>query len=67
MLRYSAVGSPDTVAEKLQNVITQTGVDELMVTGLFADHAARLESLALTAEVRDRLNAAATLNQVASV
>jgi luciferase family oxidoreductase group 1 len=67
MLRYSAVGSPDTVADKLQNFITQTGVDELMVTGLFADHSARLESLALAAEIRDRLNAAATLNQAVGV
>jgi len=61
MLHYSAVGSADTVTEKLQKFITQTGVDELMVTGLFADHTARLESLALTAEIRNRLNAAATL------
>ena len=59
MLSYSAVGSPETVAARLQDIIAQTAVDELMVTGLFADHAARLESLALTAEIRDRLNAAA--------
>lgn len=59
MLSYSAVGSPETVAARLQEIIAQTAVDELMVTGLFADHAARLESLALTAEIRDRLNAAA--------
>src|SRR5690606_32636630 len=52
MLSYSAVGSPATVAERLQDIIAQTGADELMVTGLFADHAARLQSLALTADIR---------------
>jgi luciferase family oxidoreductase group 1 len=63
MLKYSAVGSPDTVAAQLSHIIEQTGVDELMVTGLYADHAARLESLALTAEIRDRINAAADLSK----
>jgi luciferase family oxidoreductase group 1 len=58
MLRYSAVGSSETVAEQLAGFIAQTGMDELMVTGLFADHAARLESLTLTAEIRERINAA---------
>ena len=56
MLSYSAVGSPDTVAARLQDILAQTAADELMVTGLFADHAARLESLALTAAIPDRLN-----------
>jgi alkanesulfonate monooxygenase SsuD/methylene tetrahydromethanopterin reductase-like flavin-dependent oxidoreductase (luciferase family) len=56
MLACSAVGSPDTVTAKLQGFIEQTGMDELMVTGLYADPAARLESLALTAQIRDRLN-----------
>lgn len=59
MLRYSAVGSPENVAPQLQSFLDQTGADELMVTGLFADHAARLESLALTAQIRDRINAGA--------
>ncbi|HEY1181253.1 MAG TPA: LLM class flavin-dependent oxidoreductase [Rhodocyclaceae bacterium] len=61
MLRYSAVGTPEAVAAQLQSFLDQTGADELMVTGLFADHAARLESLALTAQIRDRLNAGAAL------
>ncbi|MDE2598753.1 MAG: LLM class flavin-dependent oxidoreductase [Rhodocyclaceae bacterium] len=59
MLSYSAVGSPDHVAAQLQRFLDLTEADELMVTGLFADHAARLESLALTAKIRDRINAAA--------
>lgn len=61
MLRYSAVGTPEAVATQLQNFLDLTGADELMVTGLFADHAARLESLALTAQIRDRLNAGAAV------
>ena len=58
MLRYSAVGAVDTVTDQLAGFIAQTGMDELMVTGLFADHEARMQSLTLTAEIRDRLNAA---------
>jgi luciferase family oxidoreductase group 1 len=58
MLRYSAVGSTETVAKQLVGFIAETGMDELMVTGLFADHAARLESLTLTADIRKRINAA---------
>ena len=58
MLRYSAVGAPETVVQQLTGFIADTGMDELMVTGLFADHAARLESLTLTAEIRERINAA---------
>src|SRR5690606_10525930 len=61
MLRYSVVGAPDQVAEGLQQIIEETGADELMITGLYADQQARLESLALTAEIRDRINAAAQL------
>lgn len=57
MLRYSAVGTPASVAEQLAVFMAETGMDELMVTGLFADHAARLESLKLTAEIRERLAA----------
>jgi luciferase family oxidoreductase group 1 len=59
MLSYSAVGSSATVAARISQILAQTEVDELMVTGLFADHSARLNSLALTAAIRDRLNAPA--------
>lgn len=58
MLRYSAVGTAETVAKQLAGFIAETSMDELMVTGLFADHAARLESLTLTAEIRERLSTA---------
>ena len=52
---YAAVGSPETVRLKLARFIAQTGVDELIVTAQIFDHAARLRSFELVAEVRDTL------------
>ena len=54
-LLYSAVGGPDTVRRKLADFTALTGVDELMVTGMMYDNAARIRSLEIVAEVRDRL------------
>jgi alkanesulfonate monooxygenase SsuD/methylene tetrahydromethanopterin reductase-like flavin-dependent oxidoreductase (luciferase family) len=56
-LSCSAVGSPDVVAERLKTLIAETGADELMTTGQIYDHAARLRSFEIAAEVRDRLAA----------
>ena len=50
-LQYSMVGSPDTVRERLKAFIATTGVDELMVTGQIYDHAARLRSFEIAAQV----------------
>ncbi|HEU4597268.1 MAG TPA: LLM class flavin-dependent oxidoreductase [Pyrinomonadaceae bacterium] len=57
-LRYSFVGSPETVRRGLEGFIEQTQADELMLTAQIFDHAARLRSFQLAAEVRDRINAA---------
>lgn len=54
-LRYSAVGAPDTVRAEIRRFLDLTGVDELMVTAQIYDHAARLRSFELLAEVRDTL------------
>jgi len=54
-LSCSAVGSPDVVEQKLKALIAETGADELMTTGQIYDHAARLRSFEIAAEVRDRL------------
>ena len=54
-LSVSAVGSPDVVEEKLKALIAETGADELIATGQIYDHAARLRSFEIAAEVRDRL------------
>jgi luciferase family oxidoreductase group 1 len=50
--RESIVGSLDTVRRGVTAFLERTGVDELMVTGAIYDHAARVRSLELTAEVR---------------
>jgi luciferase family oxidoreductase group 1 len=57
-LLYSAVGGPDTVRKQLTDFIALTGVDELMVTGMAFDNAARIRSLEIVAEVRGRMETA---------
>jgi luciferase family oxidoreductase group 1 len=56
-LAVSFVGSPATVERGLRAFLADTQPDELMVTGLFHDQAARLRSLEITAEVRERIAA----------
>lgn len=53
-LRYSFVGSVATVAAALAPFLAQTQPDELMVNVHVFDQPARRQSLALTAEIRDR-------------
>jgi len=50
-LRESVVGSPQTVKSGIAAFIERTGVDELMVTGQIYDHAARLRSFEIVAQV----------------
>ncbi|MFL1874451.1 LLM class flavin-dependent oxidoreductase [Hansschlegelia beijingensis] len=59
MLAYSFVGSSETVERGLAGFLDQLKPDELMITGHVFDSAARVRSLALTAEIRDRLNGGA--------
>jgi alkanesulfonate monooxygenase SsuD/methylene tetrahydromethanopterin reductase-like flavin-dependent oxidoreductase (luciferase family) len=54
-LRYSAVGSPETVRRWLESFIELTKADEIMVTAQIFDRSARLRSLDLLAGVRDAL------------
>jgi luciferase family oxidoreductase group 1 len=54
-LMYSFVGSADTIEQGLRAFLAKTNPDELMVAGHFHDHAARLRSLEIAAEVRDRI------------
>lgn len=56
-LSCSFVGSPATVGQGLREFLAKMQPDELMIAGHFHDHAARLRSLELTAQVRDRLEA----------
>jgi luciferase family oxidoreductase group 1 len=57
-LALAVVGSPETVRRGLDAILTRTSADELMVTAQIFDHAARVRSFALVAEVRDTLAAA---------
>ena len=58
-LRYTFVGTADAVGDGLQAFLDRVRPDELMVTGIFHDHAARLRSFEITAAVRERLAGAA--------
>jgi luciferase family oxidoreductase group 1 len=58
MLSFAVVGAPDTVRARLAEIIRTTGADELMVVSAVYEHAKRLRSYELLAEVRDKLNAA---------
>jgi luciferase family oxidoreductase group 1 len=55
MLACSAVGSPDSVQRGIASFVAATGADELMVTSQIFDHAARLRSYEITAQVRERI------------
>lgn len=47
----AAVGSPDTVRRQLKEFIARTGADELMVATQIYDHAARVRSYEILAQV----------------
>ena len=55
VLSCSAIGSPATVQAGLQAFIDRTGADELMIASQCFDHAARLRSHEITAQVRSAL------------
>lgn len=57
--RYSAVGSPLTVRTKIEAVLALTGADELMAASQIHDHAARVRSYEILADVRGRIGLAA--------
>ena len=50
-LSCSATGSPDTVRRKLSAIIEKYQPDELILTGMIHDHAARVRSFEIAAEV----------------
>jgi luciferase family oxidoreductase group 1 len=57
VLSCSAVGSPATVRAAVTAFVQRTHADELMITSQIFDHAARLHSYAIAAEVRNSLAA----------
>ncbi|AFR09988.1 LLM class flavin-dependent oxidoreductase [Nocardiopsis alba] len=50
MLRYSFVGSPETVVAKIDRFVADTGVDELMLSSMIFDKEARMRSYELLAD-----------------
>jgi luciferase family oxidoreductase group 1 len=59
MLRYTFVGSKETVKGQVEDFLHQTGVDELIAATAIYSHEDRLKSYALFAEIMRELNAAA--------
>lgn len=51
VLSCSAIGSPDTVRRELKAFAEVTGADEIIVASMIYDHAARLRSYQIAAEV----------------
>lgn len=58
-LRISAVGNPETVKRELEALIAQHRPDELILTGQIHDHAARLRSFEIAADVMQDMKVAA--------
>lgn len=57
VLSAAAIGAPETVAQQMQAFATKTGADELIVTSMLYNPAARLRSFELLAELRADLAA----------
>jgi luciferase family oxidoreductase group 1 len=55
-LAVSFIGTADTVRRGLESFVAKTAADELIVVSQIYDHAARLRSYELTAQVRDALS-----------
>jgi alkanesulfonate monooxygenase SsuD/methylene tetrahydromethanopterin reductase-like flavin-dependent oxidoreductase (luciferase family) len=53
MLTYSFVGAPGTVRAGLDRFVADTQADELMVASALFDHAARVRSYELLADVME--------------
>ena len=54
--KYSAVGSPETVRRRLEELLEETGADEVIATAQIFDHAARLRSFEIAAQVFREIN-----------
>ncbi|MDB5292234.1 MAG: alkane 1-monooxygenase [Phycisphaerales bacterium] len=58
MTHYSVVGSPQTVRQGLEQLLEDTGADEIIATASIHDHPARLHSFEIAADVFEQINAA---------
>ncbi len=53
--RYAAVGSPNTIRRKFEEIIAETNADEIILTAQIFDHAARLRSFEIGADVAKQI------------
>jgi alkanesulfonate monooxygenase SsuD/methylene tetrahydromethanopterin reductase-like flavin-dependent oxidoreductase (luciferase family) len=53
VLACAAVGSPETVRGRLEQLVARTGADELILTSQIHDHRARVRCFEIAARVRD--------------
>jgi alkanesulfonate monooxygenase SsuD/methylene tetrahydromethanopterin reductase-like flavin-dependent oxidoreductase (luciferase family) len=51
MLTYAFVGAPPTISARLASLLAETAADEVIVAAQIHDHAARLRSYELTAQI----------------
>jgi luciferase family oxidoreductase group 1 len=58
-LACTAIGSPETVRQGLQDFVDRTGADELMIASQIFEHSARLRSYEIASQVRDKLSSPA--------
>jgi luciferase family oxidoreductase group 1 len=64
--QYAIVGSPETVRRGLERFVSETEVDEVMVVTTVFDHAARVRSLEILADIADLGGRGAERESVAS-
>jgi luciferase family oxidoreductase group 1 len=57
MTRYSVVGGPETIRRGLEIILEDTHADEIIATGSMFEHAARLRSFEIAADVFQQINA----------
>ena len=57
-LSCSATGAPDSVHRQLDEIITRYQPDEIMVTGMIHDHAARVRSFQMASDILKSLTSA---------
>jgi luciferase family oxidoreductase group 1 len=56
MLHYSVVGSPETIRQQFEALLDETQADEFICTAQIHDHAARVHSFEIVAQVMKRMN-----------
>ena len=54
-LAYSVIGAPETVRQGIETFIAQANLDEILITGQIFDHAARVKSFGIAADILKRL------------